>query len=285
MRTLLICHDGAELDREGLARWLASFTDLCGTVVVCETPGRRTRRIRREVRRVGLLRFADVVAYRLYHRLIWAAADRAWQQAALKRLRTGYPGAPAAPECLVSSPNAPEAEAFLRERRPDLIVARCKTLLKEQVFSIPRLGTFVLHPGICPEYRNAHGCFWALARGDADNVGVTLLRIDRGIDTGPVFGYFRITAEPARESHVTIQDRALLDNLDRIRDKLLEIERGLAEPLDTAGRKSAAWGQPWLTAYASLRWVNRAPRSRAISPTLSDTHTRSVQTRANLIDR
>src|SRR5436309_328007 len=32
--------------------------------------------------------------------------------------------------------------------------------------SLPARGTFVLHTGICPEYRNAHGCFWALARSE-----------------------------------------------------------------------------------------------------------------------
>ena len=47
-----------------------------------------------------------------------------------------------------------------------------------------------MHPGICPEYRNAHGCFWALANRDLNKVGMTLLRIDKGVDTGPTFGYY-----------------------------------------------------------------------------------------------
>ena len=85
-----------------------------------------------------------------------------------------------------------------------------------------------MHPGICPEYRNAHGCFWAMATGDRGNVGMTLLRIDRGVDTGPVFGYFRVDAEPG-ESHVVTQHRASLEHLDAIRDKLLEIEAGTAD--------------------------------------------------------
>ena len=59
---------------------------------------------------------------------------------------------------------------LLKELAPDLMIARCKTLLKENVFSIPTHGTFVMHPGICPEYRNAHGCFWAIA-----NAGRTAL--------------------------------------------------------------------------------------------------------------
>jgi methionyl-tRNA formyltransferase len=115
-----------------------------------------------------------------------------------------------------------------------------------------------MHPGICPEYRNAHGCFWALANGDTGNVGVTLLRIDRGVDTGPVFGYFRIEADPTRESHAVMQDRAVLDNLDAIRDTLLDIDAGRARTIDTSGRKSAAWGQPWMSAYLRIR--NRARR-------------------------
>jgi methionyl-tRNA formyltransferase len=157
-----------------------------------------------------------------------------------------------AAEVIVSSPNSPEAQAFIAAQQPDLVVARCKTLLSERIFGIPTLGTFVMHPGICPEYRNAHGCFWAMATGDRDNVGMTLLRIDKGVDTGPVFGYFRIDADP-RESHVIMQHRAVLDHLDAIRDKLLEIEAGTAATLDTAGRKSATWGQPWLSAYLALR--------------------------------
>jgi hypothetical protein len=259
MRTLVICHEGADLDREGLARWLASFSDYVGTVVIREPRGRLRKRIAREISRVGIWRFLDVLAFRAYYALTQAAGDRAWEARELARLRSSFPSTPEAPAIVVASPNAVEAEAFVRRQRPDLVVARCKTLLAERVFSIPRLGTFVMHPGICPEYRNAHGGFWAMASGDVANVGVTLLRIDKGVDTGPVFGYFRVEADP-RESHVVTQHRGVLEHLDAIRDKLLEIEAGTAAPIDTTGRASATWGQPWLS--AALRMKARARRSR-----------------------
>jgi hypothetical protein len=253
MRTLVICHDRAALDREGLVLWLSSFSEVVGTLVIREQPARRWRRIRREIKRVGFWRFLDVLAYRGYYRLAHASADAQWEAAALERLRARYPWAVAPPELVVASPNSAEAEAFVRTCQPDLVLARCKTLLKRSVFSIPRLGTFVMHPGICPEYRNAHGCFWALASNDPENVGVTLLRIDEGVDTGPVFGHFRVTPGPLRESHIVLQHRATLENLDAIRNRLLEIEGGTASPIDTSGRKSAAWGQPWLSAALRVR--------------------------------
>jgi hypothetical protein len=263
MRTLLICHDDAPLDREGLVRWLGSFSTFVGTVAISEPRGRIRRRIRREVQRVGWLRFADVLAFRAFYALRHAAADRAWLRQQLDGLRARYPARPDAPELVVSSPNQADAESFIRRQAPDLVIARCKTLLKEQIFSIPRLGTFVMHPGICPEYRNAHGCFWALANGDAGNVGMTLLRIDRGVDTGPVFGFFRVEADPRRESHVVVQQRVVLDHLDSIRDRLLAIADGTAAPIDTRGRPSAAWGQPWLSAYIRLRRRTRQERLHA----------------------
>jgi hypothetical protein len=253
MKTLIICHDDALLDREGLVRWLGSFSTVVGAVVIKEPRGRLKKRISREIKRVGWWRFLDVLAYRTYYALFIAARDRAWEARALETLRRKYPARPPAPEVVVSTPNSAESERFVRDRQPDLVIARCKTLLKEQVFSIPRLGTFVMHPGICPEYRNAHGCFWALASGDVNNVGMTLLRIDRGVDTGPVFGYFRIEPDACRESHVVMQHRVVLDHLDAIRDRLLDIGAGRAERLETTGRRSATWGQPWLTAYLRAR--------------------------------
>jgi folate-dependent phosphoribosylglycinamide formyltransferase PurN len=256
MRTLLICHADAALDRDGLARWLGSFSTFAGTVAIREPGGRLRRRIAREIKRVGWWRFLDVAAFRAHYRLFSARADRGWEARELNRLRTRFPDRLDAPELEVSSPNAAEAERFIRQQQPDLVIARCKTLLKEQVFSIPRLGTFVMHPGICPEYRNAHGCFWALANGDHDNVGMTLIRIDRGVDTGPVFGYFRVAADP-NESHIVTQHRVVLDHLDAIRDTMLAIDAGTALALPTTGRPSATWGQPWLSAYLKMRWLHR----------------------------
>jgi hypothetical protein len=253
-RTVLICHAGDLLNRQGLARWLASTTTLAAVVVIEEDSGRMRQRIRREIKRVGWLRFADVLAFRLYYRLFMARRDREWEERMLMQLCSRYPAVSSSTIFLhVSSPNELRVEAMLRDFSPDIVIARCKSLLKESVFSIPRAGTFVMHPGICPQYRNAHGCFWALAKNDRDNVGMTLLKIDRGVDTGPVYGYFRSSFDEHQESHHVIQHKVVFDNLDAIRDRLLEIHRGTAQPMETAGKPSGEWGQPWLSAWWRYR--------------------------------
>src|SRR2546425_12823432 len=69
MKTLLVCHHDAPLHRLGMARWLGSFSDLSGIVEIHESRDRLWRRVRREIGRVGTLRFLDVLAFRTYERL------------------------------------------------------------------------------------------------------------------------------------------------------------------------------------------------------------------------
>src|SRR5689334_22998272 len=86
MKTVLICHAGDRLNETGLARWMASFSELTGIVVLHETNRRMWKRIRREVKRVGLARFADVLAFRLYYRAVHAAGDRRWADQRLRQI-------------------------------------------------------------------------------------------------------------------------------------------------------------------------------------------------------
>jgi len=261
MKTVLICHREEPQNRVALARWLASFSELAGVMILQETRDRKMRRFRRELRRVGWLRFLDVIAFRLYYRLFFARQDRQWEESVIASISAKY--AEPRPETrylVTTSPNTEEGVAFLKQCDPDIVLARCKQILNERVFSIPRRGTLVMHPGICPEYRNAHGCFWALANRDLDKVGMTLLQIDKGVDTGPIYGYYSYPFDEVGESHFVIQSRVVLDNLDVLRDKLEEINQGQAARLDVSGRCSGEWGQPWLTRY--LKWKADARQRR-----------------------
>lgn len=253
VRTVLICHAGDAFDRRGLAAWLASFSELAGIVVLEETAAQRRQRYLREYRRVGLLGMLDVVAMRVYQRLFQRKADDAWLQGALSRLEARYGAAARVPELRVASGGDRRVVRFLEKLKPHIVLARCKQLLPKRVYTIPRDGTFVMHPGICPEYRNAHGCFWAIAERDLERVGMTLLRIDAGVDTGPVFGHYRYDFDERRESHAVIQARVVLENLDALAEKLGEIHAGTATPLDTSGRRSGEWGQPRLSRHLRAR--------------------------------
>lgn len=263
LRTVLICHEDSVLHTEGLAGWLASFSHLAGIVILKEPASRARQRIRREFKRVGALGMADVVAFRAYYKLFLAATDHRWVLERQREMRARYPMPKTAiPTLHATSPNTADVEKFVRDCQPDMMFALCKTIIKKSVFSVPRLGTYVFHPGVCPEYRNAHGCFWALVKRDMQRVGMTLLRIDEGVDTGPVYGFFSYKFDELKESHYVIQNRVVLENLDSLRDKLLEIQTGSTASIDTHGRASGVWGQPRLSAWLKWKRLARAEAAK-----------------------
>jgi hypothetical protein len=87
-----------------------------------------------------------------------------------------------------------------------------------------------------------------------------LLKVDTGVDTGAVYGHYHYAFDERRESHVVIQYRVVLENLDALAHRFGEIASDAAQPLDTRDRIGADWGQPWLSRY--LRWQRAAARVR-----------------------
>src|SRR4029077_4353932 len=55
-------------------------------------------------------------------------------------------------------------------------------------------ATFLnVHAGITPRYRGVHGGYWALAEGSPELCGVTIHRVDAGVDTGPIVEQAKIS--------------------------------------------------------------------------------------------
>lgn len=260
-RTVFLFHADDTIDLRGLTFWLATSMNLVGMILVKEDSSRRSRVLRNEYKRSGVLGLLDALAFRAYYPFSLAKKDADWINEEAARLKERYPGRhDGVPQIVVTNPNSDEARRFLMDLKPDVMVARCKFILKPAIYDVPKHGTFVLHPGICPEYRNSHGCFWAMAERDLERVGMTLLKVDRGVDTGPVYLQAGCEFDEVRESHVIIQYRVITENLDRIADTLKRVCAGQIAPIPTAGRKAGVWGQPRFTAY--WRWKRQAQRKR-----------------------
>ncbi len=68
-------------------------------------------------------------------------------------------------------------------------------ILRDDFIAIPRLGTLNLHTSLLPYYRGASPIQTAIASGECET-GVTLMRIVRELDAGPVVDAERVTVAP-----------------------------------------------------------------------------------------
>src|SRR5258706_5817977 len=81
---------------------------------------------------------------------------------------------------------APEAMEQLRAWAPDLIVvAAFGQILKKDVLDLPRYGCINVHASLLPRWRGAAPINAAILAGD-EETGVTIMRMDVGLDTGPM---------------------------------------------------------------------------------------------------
>ena len=95
---------------------------------------------------------------------------------------------------VVQPPSLKEAGVLeqLAAFKPDVIVvAAFGQILPEPVLKLPRLGCLNIHPSLLPRYRGASPVAAAILAGDQFS-GVSIMVMDRGLDTGPVLARAQI---------------------------------------------------------------------------------------------
>ncbi len=94
----------------------------------------------------------------------------------------------------VLQPSKSREQAFVDQMRvlsPELItVAAFGQILPEAILALPRFGCINVHTSLLPKYRGAAPIQWAVLN-DESQTGVTIMKMDAGLDTGPI-----LTQEP-----------------------------------------------------------------------------------------
>lgn len=112
-----------------------------------------------------------------------------------------------------------KAQEMLADLSPDVIVvAAYGKILPPRVLALPPNGCLNLHPSLLPRYRGPAPVVTAILDGEAVT-GVTLMFLDRGMDTGPLIDRRQMdltgreTAEQLTTDLFKLGAELLLDNL------------------------------------------------------------------------
>lgn len=82
--------------------------------------------------------------------------------------------------------NNPEFQSQLAAIHPDaIIVVGYGRIIPQWMIELPRYGNLNVHASLLPKYRGAAPIQWAIAEGETVT-GVTIMRIDAGLDTGDI---------------------------------------------------------------------------------------------------
>ena len=94
----------------------------------------------------------------------------------------------------------------LRELKPDLIVVVAYgQILPQTILDLPPFGCLNVHTSLLPKYRGAAPIQWAIADGEPET-GVTIMKMDAGLDTGAILSTHRTPILPTDDSQI-LHDR------------------------------------------------------------------------------
>ncbi len=88
----------------------------------------------------------------------------------------------------------------IRALAPELIVVVAYgCIIPPQILTMPKYGCINLHVSLLPKYRGSAPIQWAVLHGDAET-GVSIMRLDEGVDTGDVLLCRPVPIDPEETS-------------------------------------------------------------------------------------
>ena len=135
------------------------------------------------------------------------------------------------------------AEGLARRRVELLLNVHSLYIVPEAVLRAPPEGAYNLHPGPLPQYAGLNAPSWAIYHGEASH-GVTLHRMEPGIDTGPIVFQTRFPLSP-EDTGLTVALRCAQEGL-RLIERLLAVDVAALplEPQDLGARRYFGRGVP-----------------------------------------
>ncbi|MEV6769069.1 methionyl-tRNA formyltransferase [Nocardia sp. NPDC051030] len=165
-------------------------------------------------------------------------------------------------------PSEPDFVEALTELAPDCCpVVAYGALLPERVLDIPRHGWINLHFSLLPAWRGAAPVQAAILAGD-EYTGASTFRIEKGLDTGPVFG--TLTEKIAiSDTSGTLLERLAESGAHLLESTLDGVESGVVQAVPQS-MDGISYAPKVEQEDGQLRWdqpaLAIARRSRAVTP-------------------
>lgn len=118
-----------------------------------------------------------------------------------------------------------ESVAELSKYEADVfVVAAFGQILSQEILDMPKKGCFNIHASLLPKYRGAAPIQWVILDGEKET-GVTIMRMDIGLDTGDMVAKSVIEIAPD-ETGESLHDKLAACGAKLIADVMPQIEAG-----------------------------------------------------------
>jgi methionyl-tRNA formyltransferase len=161
--------------------------------------------------------------------------------------------------------NDPPVLAAVAEHEIDwLFIIGWSQIAKPPLLGTPRKGVLGMHPTLLPEGRGRAAIPWAILKGLRET-GVTLFKLDEGVDTGPILAQRRIPMA-LDETATALYDKVTLAHRQLIRGCLPDLAAERIKPIPQDESKATEWpgrrpADGKITSDMTVSYVDRLVRA------------------------
>ena len=161
-----------------------------------------------------------------------------------------------------------EALEYFKRTAPDaVVIIAYGQIILQRLIDLPRLGWINLHGSLLPKYRGAAPIHRAILHGDK-RTGLTTMRIDAGLDTGPTLLKFEAEIGPD-ETAPELYARLSEAGAPLVAETLRALDRGTIAPTPQ-DNSQASFAPPLKKEEGRIDWSQRAQqiynRIRGLQP-------------------
>lgn len=114
---------------------------------------------------------------------------------------------------------------IMKDLAPDIILVMGTSLIKEDIIKLPSLGILNIHTGISPFYRGGMTNFWPFIYNELGYCGVTVHKLDIGIDSGDII-FHGVPDIETNDSYSSINCKSIKLGTSLMIDAVKDLKRG-----------------------------------------------------------
>lgn len=177
-KVVIILRDG--FDADFICNGIAELKNIYEITIIYET-GRVA--VKKKIRR--MLKNGNNILFTIINMCALVIYDRIMVSAMIKKCNAKKQ-LKVVPAYRIDDVNEEQCINICNVLQPDLVLIYGTGILKRN--TIKRIGVDIynIHSSILPYYRNVHSDFWAYTNKDYKNIGITVFKLDEGIDTGKI---------------------------------------------------------------------------------------------------
>lgn len=216
--------------------------------IIQEKPISKKKLIEGRVKRLGYFTVFNQLLFQIGVTPILTIFYRNRKLELIEKYRLNLSDTPEEKLTIVDSVNNIDCKELLEKIKPDLVIVNGTRIISKKILALCPL--FInIHTGITPEYRGVHGAYWSLVNHEPDKCGVTVHKVDAGIDTGEILVQEVIDYNLQKDSFITYPIHQTAKGISLLLNVLKQIEANKLVSYKKDSPVSKLYYHPTLSVY------------------------------------